>query len=90
MVYLLHFSEPFKHARHYIGFTESGLEQRMERHRSGDGAKILRALKLNGITFEVVKTWEEGDRDFERKLKNQKNSKRHCPHCLKKKEDDKS
>lgn len=82
MVYLIHFSEPLKHARHYIGYCGKGkLKARIERHKSGNGAKLLRAVMLAGIEFEVVKTWPEGDRELERKLKMEHNSKRHYKIC---------
>lgn len=30
-IYLLHFSKPYKHARHYIGYTDD-LDKRLARH----------------------------------------------------------
>jgi len=81
MVYLIHFAQKLKHAQHYIGFVEKDLEQRLEKHRSGNGAKILKALKEAGIPWEVVKVWEDGDRTFERSLKNKKKSSCLCPTC---------
>lgn len=80
-VYLIHFDEPYKHALHYIGFVESNLEARMKRHKDGDGARLLRVLKDAGIGWELVRVWPDGDREFERKLKNNSHSKRHCPVC---------
>ncbi len=80
MVYLLHFDRPYKHARHYMGFVEDNLEQRVERHRKGQGARLTQVLAENNIGFTVARTWD-GDRNFERKLKNQKNAPRLCPIC---------
>jgi predicted GIY-YIG superfamily endonuclease len=82
-VYLLHFESKLHHAAHYIGFAfpETGVEKRLEVHRSGQGAKLLRALNEKGIQYWVARTWDEVDRNFERKLKNQKNSWRFCPIC---------
>lgn len=83
MVYLIHLEEPFHHCRHYIGFAEGGQEgvkRRYKRHCSGDGSKLLRAVKSAGIVFKVVRTWE-GDRSIERGLKNKKNSRFLCPVC---------
>ena len=37
IVYLLHFDRSYRHARHYIGFTQN-LEQRLEAHRAGRGS----------------------------------------------------
>jgi hypothetical protein len=62
VVYLIHFDSPLKHAQHF------------EKHKSGSGANILRAANEANITWPVVRVWEDGDRTFERKLKNQKKS----------------
>ena len=43
-VYLLHFATPFKHARHYVGYT-TDLEQRIEEHRTGRGARLLAVVR---------------------------------------------
>ena len=79
MVYLIHFSRKLHHAGHYLGYA-SNLDNRIERHRSGDGAKLLRAVQEAGIDWEVVRTWE-GDRTLERRLKRQKNAGKLCPIC---------
>ena len=34
-----------------------------------------------GIQFNVVRTWPDGDRNFERSLKNKKKASRFCPIC---------
>ena len=81
MVYLIHFEEKLHHAQHYLGFTEfEDPNERLERHKAGDGAKILRALNEKGISYSIVRTWN-GDRKLERKLKNWKKSKQLCPIC---------
>jgi predicted GIY-YIG superfamily endonuclease len=81
IVYVLHFSKPLHHARHYIG-TTINFKRRMALHRAGRGAKILkRALEL-GITWKVVyKTW--GGRKLERNLKQRKDAATLCPVCKK-------
>jgi len=80
MVYLIHFDSPYKHAKHYLGYTEN-LESRLDRHHSKNGSKLLRAVENAGIGFTVVRIWPDGDRNFERQLKNQKNTSRFCPVC---------
>lgn len=80
-VYLICFDKHYHHAKHYIGFTDAGVEQRLEKHRLGVGAKLLRAVSKADIEFDVVRIWEDVDRHFERKLKNRKNAKRLCPRC---------
>jgi predicted GIY-YIG superfamily endonuclease len=84
MVYLIHFDKPFKHASHYIGWAKRDLEQRMKHHRSGTGSKLMKAVTNAGIGWKVVKVWEDGDRTFERSLKNKKKSSCICPVCLSK------
>lgn len=80
-IYLLHFEQPLRHARHYLGFTEGEtVDQRIERHRSGRGSKLMAAVTRSGIDFRVVKTWS-GTRHLERELKRSKNIPRHCPVC---------
>ena len=76
--YLLQFARPYKHARHYLGFAED-LERRLAQHRAGRGARLVQVVLGAGIGFEVARTWD-GDRRFERQLKNQRNAPtRLCP-----------
>lgn len=87
-VYLIHFDAPLKHARHYIGYTAlESLDMRINRHKSGNGARILAACNQQGITWKVAKTWEFENamtaRNFEQKLKRQKHAPRLCPICNK-------
>ena len=84
MVYLIHFQKKLHHAQHYIGFVDADLLQRIELHKSNRGAKLLRAVNNEGIEWQVVRVWMEGDRHFERILKNCKKSSRFCPVCGKK------
>lgn len=87
MVYLIHFNLPFKHAEHYIGFVENkgNLDARMNHHRTGSGSRLMHAVSKAGIGWEIARLWEDGDRNFERKLKNWKKNKRLCPICKAKK-----
>jgi len=82
-VYLIHFDEPFGHARHYLGFAKTGkLDRRIAQHRRGKGANLLTKVKEAGIGWNVVRTWPGGGRKMERVLKNRGSSARHCPVCL--------
>ena len=81
-VYLLHFTRPYKHARHYMGSTND-LIARIAEHRAGRGARLVEVIMQAGIDFVVARTWE-GDRNTERRLKNRKGSPRLCPICNKK------
>lgn len=84
MVYLLCFDKKFKHAKHYIGFAENEntFKKRLEHHRKGSGSRLMAAIAKAGIGFTVTRTWPDGDRNFERKLKNRKEGPRLCPHCV--------
>ncbi|MBV9197582.1 MAG: hypothetical protein JO168_25900 [Solirubrobacterales bacterium] len=81
VIYLLHFERSFKHARHYLGWTED-LDRRLAQHRAGRGSPPLVAAAIaDGITFELAATWP-GDRTKERPLHRYKNSPgRLCPIC---------
>jgi len=81
IVYLICFQNHFKHARHYLGFAKNDVEKRLEKHRKGQGSKLLRAVASAGIEFDVIRTWSNVDRHFERRLKNMKNTKAMCPLC---------
>jgi hypothetical protein len=79
-VYLLHFDRPYKHARHYLGYTSKSLRERLERHRAGAGARLIEVITDAGITFEVARRWS-GNRALERRLKNRHNAALLCPIC---------
>jgi hypothetical protein len=82
VIYLLHFSRPYKHARHYTGWTESSgsLKARLARHEQGDGARLLAIVHAAGITWQLARTWP-GPRARERQLKRQGGASRRCPLC---------
>jgi len=79
MIYLIHFNEKLKHSQHYLGFTED-LDSRLERHRAGNGARLMEVVTKAGIEWKLARTWL-GDRKLERKLKSRKASTRLCPLC---------
>jgi predicted GIY-YIG superfamily endonuclease len=79
-IYLLHFEQPFKHARHYMGWA-SKLEERLYHHEQGTGANLLRHVKAAGISWELVRTWNNVDRNEERRMKNMGGLARVCPLC---------
>jgi predicted GIY-YIG superfamily endonuclease len=77
--YLLHFSKPYKHARHYLGSAKD-LYIRLQQHKAGQGARLTQVVRAAGIELYLVRTWN-GDRAYERQLKRQHNSPRLCPIC---------
>jgi predicted GIY-YIG superfamily endonuclease len=78
-VYLLHFSRPYKHARHYTG-TAKNVQARLRQHAAGRGARLLAVARAAGITWELARVWP-GGRERERQLKRQGGASRHCPLC---------
>lgn len=50
-IYLIHFEKPYKHARHYLGYTND-LEKRLARHRNGNGARLIDVINNAGIKWE--------------------------------------
>jgi predicted GIY-YIG superfamily endonuclease len=80
-VYLICFNQRYKHAGHYIGFT-TNLDHRITDHLCGQGARLMEVITAAGIEWKVTRTWE-GDRNFERYLKNRKDAVRLCPRCNK-------
>lgn len=80
VVYLLHFTTPYKHAAHYIGWTAGELEERLRAHQSGTGARLLEVVTNAGIGFELARTWA-GGRQLERCKKRQGGAAELCPLC---------
>ena len=78
-IYLIHFDQPFGHARHYIGWARN-LDARLDHHRRGTGANLIKHVNNAGITWRVARVWENRDRNYERTLK-QRGHTRKCPIC---------
>jgi predicted GIY-YIG superfamily endonuclease len=77
-VYVIHFDIPYKHAKHYMGFTKN-VPLRMLRHQAGRGATLMRVIEEAGIDWQLAKVMV-GDRREERRLKKH-SSTRYCPIC---------
>lgn len=81
IVYLIHFEEPYEHARHYMGWANGeGLANRMAEHRSGRGANLMRVIAEAGIAWRLVRIWKGGSRLDEKRMKNVGKA-RMCPVC---------
>ena len=81
MVYLLHFSRPLAHARHYIGSTKfPDPVVRLRQHQAGAGARITQVAVESGIELQLVRIWA-GGRKLERRLKRRHEAPRLCPIC---------
>lgn len=81
--YLLHFTTPYKHARHYMGYSKD-VASRLKRHKEGSGehrgAKLLEVVRSAGIDWVLVRVWP-GPQTMEAKLKRRHNSPQLCPIC---------
>ena len=69
-VYLLHFDQPYKHARHYVGWTARNVKRRLAEHEAGRGARLLAVVREAGIGWQLARLWP-GGRARERQLKRQ-------------------
>ena len=78
-VYLLHFQENYKHARHYLGYADN-LSARLAQHKAGNGARLMEVIHDAGISWVVARIWP-GGRDLERKLKGYHSGVKLCPIC---------
>jgi predicted GIY-YIG superfamily endonuclease len=82
-VYLIHFDSPIseKHTcQHYLGYAEDPAA-RLKEHKSGRGARLTQVANERSIGYSIVRVWPDGDRNFERQLKNRKNTPCLCPVC---------
>lgn len=79
-VYLLHFSTPYKHAAHYIGWAKM-VDARILDHTLGYGARLTQVVTDAGIQLIKARVWEGKDRYFERQLKKYHKTKLLCPIC---------
>src|SRR6266699_1157206 len=78
-VYLLHFIEPYRHAKHYLGVADD-LSARLAQHRAGTGARLTQVVREAGISWVVARTWR-GGRTLEHRLKSWHSGVRLCPIC---------
>jgi hypothetical protein len=78
-LYVAHFDPPYRHAGHYLGWTEDPAG-RWGTHLNGHGSPLVRAAVGAGcrITFHVI---GRGTRYDERRLHNEHHTERHCPTC---------
>jgi predicted GIY-YIG superfamily endonuclease len=77
--YLIHFHEPFSHAKHYLGWA-SDIDERIARHAHGNGSNLMHHVNLAGIGWAVVRVWPHASRNDERRMKAH-SSTRLCPIC---------
>lgn len=76
----MHFEPPYKHAKHYMGFTQD-VDVRYDRHVAGRGSPLVSAALAAGCVVTIERVWSDVDRNFERQLKRRKAAPRMCPKC---------
>ena len=79
-VYLLHLQTPYRHAKHYTGWS-ANLPARLADHEAGRGARLLAVTTEAGIHAILARTWPGVTREVERRLKRQGGASRRCPVC---------
>lgn len=80
----MHLDPPFKHARHYTGYTpDKTVKRRVEEHLTGGpkGSPLIRAAMKAGCKVTLAKEFKGQGRDFERWIKARKDIRRWCPCC---------
>jgi hypothetical protein len=78
--YLIHIDPPYKHARHYKGWTDRPVEQRLADHLAGRGALLTRLAVRAGSRLTLARVWPNTTKDREDSIKRQ-DGKRMCPEC---------
>ena len=76
----LHFERSYRHARHYLGYTEN-LEARLAAHRTGNGSPLVAAAVGDGIGFQLAATWPGGRTEERRPHRYRNSPRRLCPIC---------
>jgi hypothetical protein len=79
VIYMLRFHQPYKHARHHVGWTADLLD-RLDQHACGRGARLIAVIWHAGIGFTLIRVCE-GTRATERAIKNAGGAVRYCPAC---------
>lgn len=79
-VYIIHLDDKLSHAKHYIGYSKN-IPGRFWHHVNGTGCRFLAACNRKGIKYRITRIWEGKDGNYERLLKNLKESKLLCPVC---------
>lgn len=83
-VYVLHFDPPFRHARHYVGYTpEATAERRVQEHLdcSAKGSPLVKAALNVGCKVTLAHEFPGAGRDFERWLKTRRDTAKWCGCC---------
>lgn len=80
-VYLIHFDTPYKHAKHYAGYSSrKDVTKRLDEHKANQGANLMKVVNNAGISWHVSRIWKDGTRAKEKQIK-QNGKSRYCPDC---------
>lgn len=79
MLYLLHFHPRYRHAGHYLGYTED-IVARFKLHLRGRGSPLVKAALQAGCRVVLVRLWN-ADGNAEQELKRHGSRARFCPLC---------
>lgn len=81
-LYLLHFAPGYRHARHYLGYSDD-VARRFREHvtSSPKSSPLVRAALGAGSVVVLARVWPGGDRKLERRLKKHNGLGAHCPLC---------
>lgn len=79
--YLLCIRPRYKHAGHYLGWTEGPAQDRVLTHLTGHGSPLIRAALAAGCAVGLARVWENVTRSFERRMKNAAHIPFACPCC---------
>ena len=85
-LYLLHLEPRYRHAGHYLGFTEEAdVTRRVNEHLTGSAkaSPLITAALQAGCRVSVARTWtgKGADRTYERKIKDGGQIPAYRPHC---------
>lgn len=80
LIYILHFEPAYAHAKHYVGFTERTVAERVGEHGGAQGSPLVRAARAAGSKVILVSA-RPGTRADERRIKDRKNTRSVCDRC---------
>jgi len=78
--YLIHIDPPYKHDKHYKGWTDRPVAQRFADHLAGRGALLTRLAVQAGSRLTLARVWPNTTKDREDAIK-RSGGKRMCPEC---------
>ena len=80
-IYLLHFTPPFRHAGHYLGYTSrDDVQERVAEHLAGRGAVLVKHAVAAGCEVLIAKIWTGVKKKTEKKIKG-RGLRVYCPLC---------